>query len=317
MVQPSGTMMQEMMGGNQSSMSGLMYQVHILGEVQYPGTYRIMASDRLSEVLNRAGGVADQGSERNIEVRREGEKTRRVDLLGFQINGSLDDNPYLLDNDVIFVPLKKSTIQVVGAINRPREYEIRNEKTLKDAIILAGGRTVGTAVDSPIRVVRFTNNQKKVIEIAQNDADESSFLLENGDVIFVPHMITEKNKFDFDIPKLPGDNIFYPSFEDRVFILGGVVSPGPYNFNPYYSLPQYLSLAGGTSKLATGKINVLSPDGKNTKITKRNMNKIVINPGDTIVIGESRIPPEGWISLFMSIASFGLSTTATVLALTR
>src|SRR3989338_2283686 len=52
------------------SMSGLMYQVHILGEVKMPGTYRITASDRLSEVLKKAGGVDEQGSERNIEVRR-------------------------------------------------------------------------------------------------------------------------------------------------------------------------------------------------------------------------------------------------------
>ena len=43
------------------SMSGLTYQVHILGEIKNPGTYRITASDRLSEVLLRAGGIGEQG----------------------------------------------------------------------------------------------------------------------------------------------------------------------------------------------------------------------------------------------------------------
>lgn len=297
------------------SMSSLMYQVHVLGEVKIPGTYRIAASDRLSEVLKHAGGVDEGGSERKIEVRRQGEATKRYDLLAFQIFGDLAGNPYLLDNDVIFVPLRGPTVNVVGAVMRPREYELKNEKTLADAIKLAGGFSVGVAQKQPLRVVRFVDNEKEVTEILPDSAEFSSFLIKNGDTIYIPNVITEKNKFDYDIPKLPGDNIFYPSFEDRVFILGGVNSPGAYTFNPYYTLPQYLSLAGGTSTMSTSNIKILSPEGKTVKITKKNRNTIIINPGDTVLIGQRRIPPEGWVTLFMSIASFSLATTATVLAL--
>src|SRR3989338_3401373 len=270
------------------SMSGLTYQVHVLGEIRNPGTYRITASDRLSEVLLRAGGVDEQGSQRNVEIRRQSEGTKKIDLLSFQVFGNLANNPYLLDNDVVYVPLRGSTIQVVGAVKRPRDYELKTEKTLADAIKLAGGFTVGVASRSPIRGVRFVNEKKDGIEIAYNEAGMSNFELQNGDVVFVPHMITEKNKFDYDIPKLPGDNIFYPSFEDRVFILGGVSQRNAYTFNPYYNLPQYLSLAGGTTKMSTSKINILSPDGTTTEVTKRNKNTVVINPGDTVVIGERR-----------------------------
>lgn len=299
------------------TMAGLMYQVHVLGEVKNPGTYRITASDRLSETLSRAGSVDEQGSQRNIEVRRSGEKTKKIDLLNFRVFGNLSDNPYLLDNDVVFVPLRGKTIRIVGAVMRPDEYELKNERTLSDVIKIAGGFSVGAAANSPIRVVRFVDSEKNVIEIAANESEMSGFEIRNGDVIFVPHVITEKNKFDYDIPKLPGDNIFYPSYEDRVFILGGVGSPGAYPFNPYYKTQQYLSLAGGTTKLSAGKIFVLTPDGKRQRVKLNRINDVVVNPGDTIVVAEHRIPPEGWISLFMGIASFGLSTTATVLALTR
>ena len=139
------------------SMSGLTYQVHVLGEIRNPGTYRITASDRLSEVLLRAGGVDEQGSQRNVEIRRQSEGTKKIDLLSFQVFGNLANNPYLLDNDVVYVPLRGSTIQVVGAVKRPRDYELKTEKTLADAIKLAGGFTVGVASSSPIRVVRFLN----------------------------------------------------------------------------------------------------------------------------------------------------------------
>ena len=299
------------------SMSGLTYQVHILGEVKNPGTYRVMASDRLSETLMKAGGVSDQGSQRNVELRRTGEPTQKVDLLAFQIFGDLSDNPYLLDNDVVYVPLKKGTIQVVGAVKRPRDYELRHEKTLADAVMLAGGFTVGAAADNPIRVVRFNEGKKEVLEVGTDKAAMATFDIKDGDTIYIPHMITEKNKFDYDIPKLPGDNIFYPSYEDRVFVLGGVASPGAYPFNPYYKLSQYLSLAGGTTQLSTSKINLINPDGKKRRLKNKEKNVVVINPGDTILIDERRIAPEGWVSLVMGIAGFGLSTTATVLTLTR
>lgn len=297
------------------AMSGLTYQVHVLGEVRNPGTYRITASDRLSEILLKAGGVSEQGSQRNIEVRRKGEGTKKIDVLAFQLFGSLADNPYLLDNDVIYVPLRKTTIQVVGAVMRPREYELRTERTLSDAIRLAGGFSVGASKESPVRVIRFNGGGKEIKEVSQNETDMSEFALQTGDVIFVPHVITERNEFDYDLPKLPGDNIFYPSYEDRVFILGGVTEPGAYPFNPYYKLSQYLSLAGGTTDLSTNRITLLKPNGKRQKIRAKD-DSVVINPGDTILVGKRRIAPEGWIGIIMGIASFGLSTSTTVLALT-
>jgi protein involved in polysaccharide export with SLBB domain len=288
------------------SMSGLTYQVHVLGEVRNPGTYRITASDRLSEVLLRAGGVDEQGSQRNLEVRRKGEGVKKTDLLSFQIFGDLSNNPYLLDNDVIYVPLRNSTIQVVGAVKRPRDYELKAEKTLVDAITLAGGFSVGAALGSSIRVVRFVNGKKEVFEVASNATDMSNFELQNGDVVFVPHMITEKNKFDYDIPKLPGDNIFYPSYEDRVFILGGVAMPGAYPFNPYYNLSQYLSLAGGTTKMATGKMSLVSSDGKKRRLNRKEKDTVVINPGDTLMVDWRRIAPEGWLGIISSVTTLGL-----------
>jgi len=298
----------------QPSTSGLMYQIHILGEVSNPGTYRIMASERLSEVLQRSGGVADQGSNRKIEIRRNGKVQKRIDLLKFQLEGKLDHNPYLLDNDVVFVPLKDKTVQVVGAVKRPNIYELANEKKLSQVIKLAGGFSGGMAKGDPIRVIRFVNGKKEVIKIKQSDARFSNFAINNGDVIYISNVVTAGHEFDYDIAKLPGDNIFYPSYEDRVFVLGGVNTPGAYPFSPYYSIHQYISLAGGFTKMSTGKMHVLTSDGKKIKIKKNR--KTIVNPGDTILVGHRRIPPEGWVSLGMSLASFGLSTTSTVLYLT-
>lgn len=297
------------------SMTGLTYQVHVLGEVNKPGTYRVMASERLAEVLQKAGGIADQGSKRRIEIRRDGSRIKTVDLLSFQLHGNLDHNPYLLDNDVIFVPLKSQSVQVVGAVKRPDTYELAGEKSIKSAINLAGGFSAGLAANEPIRVIRFVGGEKQVIEIPDVDSELIKESVQNGDVIYVPNVITAGHKFDYDLAKIPGDNVFYPSYEDRVFVLGGVGMPGAYPFNPYYNIHQYISLAGGYSKLSTKDVQVLTPEGKTVKWKKNK--ELKINPGDTLLVGERRIPPEGWVNLFMSIAGFGLSTTATVITLTR
>lgn len=293
----------------------LTYQIHVLGEVVNPGTVHVMASERLSEAIKRAGDVAEHGSKRRIQIRRNGKVIQTIDLLKFRLYGQLDNNPYLLDNDVIFVPLKDRTIQIVGAVKRPLIYELANEKSVWDVIQLAGGYSAGVAKSEPVRLIRFVDGKQEVIEIKMDSAELKETKIQNGDVVYISNMITKDNKFDYHLSKLPGDNVFYPSYEDRVFVLGGVSQPGAFPFNPHYTLHQYISLSGGYTKMATGNIHVLTQDGKKHKVKSKK--KITINPGDTILVGHRRIPPEGWVSLGMSLAGFGLSTTATVLSLTN
>lgn len=295
--------------------SGLTYQVHILGEVNKPGTYRINASTRLSEALEKAGGISGIGSERRIEVRRKEGGGRSVDLLSFKQFGNLDANPYLLDNDVVFVPLKGWVVQIAGTIKRPGTYELTKEKTLEDLVRLVGGMTPGVSSSAPIKVVRFLEGKRQIIDVVDSAEARKRFILENADVVVVPHFITENKKFDYNLASLPGDNpLFYPSYEERVFVLGAVAKPGPYPYTPYYNLRQFLTLAGGTTKLAkSGRIKVVNSEGK---VIKASAN-LTLNPGDTIVVPEKYLPPEGILSLVLGITTSVLGITTTILTLTR
>lgn len=284
--------------------SGVSYQVHIVGEVKNPGTYRLTASDRLQEALQRAGGVLERGSLRNVIIRRRGVGTRSYDIVRFRRFGNLQDNPYLLDNDVVQVPLRKQAVQVVGSIERPDVYELRGERTVADILTLAGGPSVGVEHNAPVKVIRFIDGQKTLLDVPLSEARTAKIL--NGDVIYVPSVLTANNKFDYNVIKLPGDQPFYPAYEDRVFVLGGVYNPGPYNFNPYYGVSQYLTLAGGTTKLAhRSGMRVIHQDGSKQMIGHHD---VKINPGDTIYTPESRLAPENWLQILLSIAQFSLTT---------
>lgn len=299
----------------QDQYPGLMYQVHILGEVNKPGTYRVTASTRLSEAIERAGGILERGSQRRIELRRQSGGGRGVDLLSFRTFGNLDANPYLLDNDVIFVPLKQKVVEIEGTVKRPGIYELRGERTVADLIKLAGGVTPGDVNLAPIKVVRFSNGEKEVIDVENQEEARRRFLLQGADVVILPHVLTENKTFDYNLAKLPGDNqLFFPSYEERVFVLGAVAQPGPYPFSPYYDVRQYLTLAGGTTKLAkTNKIKVLTTAGKTLKAKV----DTGINPGDTIVVPEKYMAPESFATLVIGIASSVVGITSAIIVLTR
>lgn len=295
---------------------GLTYQVHVLGEVNKPGTYRFAASTRLSEAVEKAGGILVQGSERNIELRRKGRGVQRIDLLSYKTFGLLDSNPYLLDNDVIYIPLKQKIVQIAGAVKRPALYELKEEQTIEDLVDLAGGFTPGVANPSPVKIIRYDHDKKEILEIENLQENRKNFMLVDADVVVIPHKITKDKKFDYNLSKLPGDNpLFYPSFEERVFVIGAVYVPGAYPYNPYFDFRQYVTLAGGTNKLAKGerRWRIIDSHGKRKRATYNTQ----INPGDAIIIPEKYMAPESWLSLVLGTSSAILGLTTTVLTLTR
>jgi len=296
-------------------LEGPSYQIHVLGEVTFPGTYRVLASTRASEAITMAGGILARGSERYIQLRRKGQKTRIIDLMSFKMLGSLQNNPFLLDNDVIYVPLQKHLVQISGAIKRPDFYELRSRSNLFDAVELAGGFSSGTAISQPAKIIRFEDEEKTVIEVPLDKEDMKAFRLRMGDIIVIPHILTKNIDFDYNTPILPGDSdLFYPSFEERVFVIGAVFQPGPQPYSPYYSIREYLTLAGGLTRLAKkNKVFIIDTLGKKTKADI----ETAINPGDTIVIPERYLPPERMATLILSITATALTITTTVLALTR
>lgn len=80
------------------------FEVLVLGEVQRPGTYLATPVKRVSEVMAQAGAVLPGGSQRHVQVRRNGQMYATADLAAFLRRGDESANPFLHDGDVIFVP---------------------------------------------------------------------------------------------------------------------------------------------------------------------------------------------------------------------
>jgi len=280
------------------------YNVHVLGQVKRPGVYKVFPSDRVTDAVKYAGEILFNGSETKIELKRNN-STQIVNLFSYKYQGSLKNNPYLIENDVVFVPLKKGEIEIEGPVARPGFYEIDNEVGVSEAIKMAGGFTVGHAEAEPIRVIRYSQSgEKRIIEIKEGDNNLKNFKLQKGDVLVAPHILLTKNKFDYNMKRIPGDNIFYPTTNESVYVIGAVAMPGPFDFQPGAEIQTYVSQAGATHQASLNNLQIINHEGKRFKPKKHAQ----INPGDTIIVPDKAITFTKAITLFNSLTSSAITT---------
>jgi protein involved in polysaccharide export with SLBB domain len=114
-------------------------QVFVLGEARRPGAYTVSGLSTITNALFVSGGVKEIGSLRNIQLKRNGRLVQTIDLYDLLIRGDTKHDVRLQPGDAIFIPTIGPTVGVGGFVKRSAVYELKNEKTVADAITLAGG----------------------------------------------------------------------------------------------------------------------------------------------------------------------------------
>lgn len=116
--------------------------VAIVGEVRYPGSYSLKSkSERLSDLIQRAGGLTSEGYADGMRFFRRRGAIGRVglDLERVLRDPSTRDNVALQDGDSIFVPNYSPVVTVTGAVNAPVAVAYVQGKSLDYYISAAGG----------------------------------------------------------------------------------------------------------------------------------------------------------------------------------
>ena len=195
-------------------------RVFVLGEAQKPGSYTVSGLSTMTNALFVSGGVKKIGSLRNIQLKRNGKLVTVLDLYDLLLRGDTSGDRQLLPGDVIFIPPIGHVVSVDGAVERPAIYEIRGEKTVEDAVQIAGG----LLPDADAKIVQMERILPSSLHEMQNidltSEANRKLLLANGDKLRVP--------------------LIRPTLENSVSLTGFVFRPGNFEYKPGLHLSDIL-----------------------------------------------------------------------------
>lgn len=169
-------------------------KVFVLGRVEAPGAIELTGNGTILEVLAQAGPlppVQESAFLSRCAIIRGNDLIIWIDLQELLQQGNVELNLPLSNNDVLYIPdPEDANVFVMGEVERPGSYPIRNELSLLTAIGLAGGPTED-AVTKNIKLIRDIKEGGGVAEINLDNimqtADLSkNYMLKRNDIIFIP-----------------------------------------------------------------------------------------------------------------------------------
>lgn len=179
--------------------------VTVLGEARVPGSYQMNPGSTVLDALLFAKGPSDSGSYRAVQLQRDGKVIAWYDIYNVLVYGKTAATR-LRNGDRIFVPLMGDEIAITGEVKRPGRYELRQEKSLKQILDLAGG-VAAEGFSKVLKVNRVSSNQmRKIVDISVKEAP--SFSVQDGDVISVESVVN--------------------NLKNGVYLSGAVTRPGWY-----------------------------------------------------------------------------------------
>ncbi|HEY4954036.1 MAG TPA: SLBB domain-containing protein, partial [Gemmatimonadaceae bacterium] len=210
-------------------------QIFVTGDVLRPGSYRVSSAGTALSALYAARGPSDNGSLRNVLIRRGGAVVDTLDVYDYLLNGNTAHDVRLTNSDLVFVPIHGPRARIVGEIARPATYEIKPNETLADALRFAGGFTA-TAARRRVQIERIVPPAQRAL---------------GGRDRVVTEIVSDQftNGTGPSIAVLDGDVIRVFSVasrvRNRIYVRGNVWSPGSQGIAPGMKVSDALRLAGG------------------------------------------------------------------------
>lgn len=185
-------------------------RIFIAGDAYKPGSYTVSSLSTITQALFVAGGIAEIGSLRNIQLKRKGKLLGTLDLYDLLMRGDASNDMRLRSGDVVFIPSVGGLVSVDGEVRRPAIYELKGKESMGDVIAMAGGLK-GAAYPRSSSIERYNKQGLKTIKNVDLTTDEGRAVrAKAGDIVKVKTATTQ--------------------FEDAITVLGAVVRPGKYQW---------------------------------------------------------------------------------------
>lgn len=200
----------EMIGVNANVTMGEVrsISVFVLGEARQPGSFTVSGLSTITSALSASGGIKPIGSLRDIQLKRQGNIVRRLDLYDLLMRGDTSNDAKLLPGDAIFIPPIGDSVTIEGEVKRPAIYELRGESRVSDLVAMAGGLTSEADSSRASLTSIDPQSRRNVDEINIGTSSGQGRSLRNGDVLRVVRL--------------------RPTVDSGVVLQGAVFRPGPY-----------------------------------------------------------------------------------------
>ena len=202
--------------------------ISFVGEVNSPGKHAVHPFSDITTALLQVSGIDTVGSLRNIQVIRDGKIVTTFDFYEYLSNDNTAQNIRLFNGDVVFVPVRQSTVEIEGEVNRPGIYEAKKGESISNLIHHAGGLTPKAQPDIEIYQL-LPRGQRASEDYAYN-------------ISFMDFQ-DSNNKLADNLTKIRVLSV--PDVTREVSILGQVKSPGKYAYQDSMKVMDLLKIAGG------------------------------------------------------------------------
>ncbi|MEM8893670.1 MAG: SLBB domain-containing protein [Bacteroidota bacterium] len=246
-------------------------KVIVVGEVVIPGTYTTSSLSGVFNALYYAGGPTESGSLRQVDVLRDGKLIKSFDLYEGLIDGKLNKQFSLQDEDVILVRPYLNRVRLSGEVKRPAIYELKENETLADLIKYAGGFNE-RAYKEFISISRNDRARRSITTVGKQDYETQT--MQNGDEISIE----------------PIRNLF----TNRIIIEGAVNRPGEFELSEGLGLKEALERAGGVREDAFMGRLVIIRQREDFTLTSESVNLKSLMEGTTQDI---KLQPEDLIKV--------------------
>lgn len=289
--------------------------VQIAGAVREPGTYELLGSEQLRELVDfYGGGLAPSSDVLRLRIDRMSAEKARVEYVSLEEGYSKAIS--LQNGDVVTIPSSTEILPVVsfeGAVVPPTAttgtpaapvepagmaatpaynrilYTFKEGETLSDAVRAIRASIAPLADLSNASVVRTGNAEPIFVDLRE---------------------LLTKSISPSDMNLQANDRIVIPLLHFSVFVSGAVEKPGTYPFAPGRTYSYYVILAGGSTQDAPGKIFITDVNGKmrDQKEPIQSEDRIFVIPATVLVQGAVFAPGsfpyrEGLpISYYMNLA---------------
>ncbi len=235
--------------------------VVLAGQVYQGGTYQILPTEGLKDLLtNYGGGVLSSADVQNIRVQRYNPETGTWYV---QYVNLLEEPDFKLANsDQVVVDVQAPSVQTVtieGAVSSTEVYDALSSTAL---VGYPSGRIFYQFYPGESMKQMLTSITTRFLTVSDL---EGAYLLRDGHRIPINiEQILSGQDSQQTVKLQSGDSLTIPFTQRLINVSGGVQRPGVFAYVPDKTVNYYISLAGGLSDDASypTNIKITGPDGK-------------------------------------------------------